>query len=324
VVLGAGPVGCVAALAAARRGPVIMYAPRVDPGLQRVDSVPASLLALLLEFGVHPAEIGVTELHDTRMSSWEKRYPVVVRTRAMAHVMRPQLDLALLRAVQRSPSVTIVRSLDPSASLTARCVIDASGRAAISAANRVRPTEPLLARTRTMTGQFSHATRAFQLAAIPAGYVYRLGTPVSLTFGVVAPKWFRTGSLTRELRELGLGWILAGLPESETMAAGRGGIASVQWSQGPDHPVRIGDAALARDSLSSQGLANGLSDALRGSDDEPDLRRRHEAERQTHLTSLLGEIERCWCGSSSNWVAYRAFLRVHLDAISTAAVAGIT
>ena len=247
VVLGAGPVGCLAALAAARRGPVALHAPRANPGLPRVDSVPAPLLALLLEFGIHPAEIGVTELQDTRMASWERRDPVILRTRATAHVMRPDLDLALRRVVEHSPAVTIVHTLDPHSLRTAVQVIDASGRAAVSAIRRVRPTEPLVARTRTARGQFSRAARAFQLAAMPGGYVYRLGTPSSLTLGIVAPKRFHHAAMPWELRRLGLGWILAGLPPPETMGTGRNGIASVQWSEGPERPIRVGDAALARE-----------------------------------------------------------------------------
>jgi hypothetical protein len=241
-----------------------------------VDSVPASLLALLLEFGVHPAEIGVSELQDTRMASWESRDPVVLRTRATAHVKRPELDLALHREVARSPAVTIVHSLDPNVSRTAVRVIDASGRSAVSAVRRVRPAKPFLARTLTTSGNFSRAARAFQLAAMPGGYVYRLGTPDMLTFGIVALRRLHHAALSCELRQLGLGWILAGLPSLEAMGVGRSGIASVQWSEGPEHPIRVGDAALARDSLSSQGMANGLSDALQASKDEAGLSRRHK------------------------------------------------
>jgi hypothetical protein len=320
VVMGAGPVGCMAALAAARTGPVILHAARDNPGQPRVDSVPAPLLALLLEFGIHPAEIGVTELQDTRMASWASRDPVVLRTRAIAHVMRPQLDLALRREVLRSPAVTIVPTLDPYVSRTAARVIDASGRTAVTAVRRVRPTEPLVARTITATGHFSRAARAFQLAAMPDGYVYRLGTPALLTFGVVAPKRFHSAAVARKLRQLGLGWILTGLPSPETMAAGRSGIASVQWSEGPRHPIRVGDAALARDSLSSQGMANGLSDALQASENETGLWRRHKEEHQAHLASLIREIEWCWCGNSSNWMAYKTFLRGHLDATDAVSV----
>ena len=315
VVLGAGPVGCMAALAAARTGPVILYGRRDNPGPPRVDSVPAPLLALLLEFGVHPAQIGVSELEDTRMASWGSRDPVVLRTRATAHVMRPELDRALRREVERSPAVTIVPTLDHHAWRTAARVIDASGRSAVSALRRVQPAEPFVARTITATGQFSRAARAFQLAAMPGGYVYRLGTPALLTFGIVAPKRFRHEAVACELRRLGLGWILSGLPSLETMPAGRSGIASVQWSEGTHHPIRVGDAALARDSLSSQGIANGLSDALHASKDETGLWRRHKEERQAHLTSLVREIEWCWCGSSSNWMGYQTFLRRHLDAM---------
>jgi hypothetical protein len=310
----------MAALAAARTGPVILHAARDNPGPPRVDSVPAPLLALLLEFGIHPAEIGVTELQDTRMASWESRDPVVLRTRAMAYVMRPELDLALRREVLRSPAVTIVPTLDPHASRTAARVIDASGRTAVSAVRRVRPTEPFVARTITATGQFSRAARAFQLAAMPDGYVYRLGAPALLTFGIVAPKRFHSAAVARKLRQLGLGWILNGLPSLETMVAGRSGIASVQWSEGPHHPIRVGDAALARDSLSSQGMANGLSDAVQASENETGLWRRHKEERQAHLASLMREIERCWCGSSCNWLAYKTFLRGHLDAMNAVSV----
>jgi hypothetical protein len=238
----------------------------------------------------------------------------------MAYVMRPELDLALRRVVLRSPAVTIVPTLDPHASRTAARVIDASGRTAVSAVRRVRPTEPFVARTITATEQFARAARAFQLAAMPDGYVYRLGAPALLTFGIVAPKRFHSAAVARKLRQLGLGWILTGLPSLETMAAGRSGIASVQWSEGPHHPIRVGDAALARDSLSSQGMANGLSDAVQASENETGLWRRHKEERQAHLASLMREIERCWCGSSCNWVAYKTFLRGHLDAMNAVSV----
>jgi hypothetical protein len=310
----------LAALAAARTGPVILYGRRDNLGPPRVDSVPAPLLALLLEFGVHPAEIGVSDLEDTRMASWESRDPVVLRTRATAHVMRSELDRALRREVERSPAVTIVHTIDHDAWRTAARVIDASGRSAVSAVRRVRPAKPFLARTITATGQFSRAVRAFQLAATPGGYVYRLGTPALLTFGIVAPKQFRHEAVACELRRLGLAWILSGLPSLETMAAGRSGIASVQWSEGPQHPIRVGDAALARDSLSSQGITNGLSDALHASEDETGLWRRHNEERQAHLASLIRQIEWCWCASSSNWMGYQAFLKRHLDAMKAVSV----
>jgi hypothetical protein len=308
----------MAALAAARAGPVILHAPRDNPGLPRVDSVPAPLLALLLEFGVHPAEIGVAELQDTRTVSWESPGPAVLTARATAHVMRPELDLALRRMVERSPAVTIVDRLDLNVPRTAACVIDATGRSAVSAVRRVRPAEMFAAWTRTVAGRVSRAARAFQLAAMPGGYVYRLGTPTLLTFGLVTPKRFHRLAIARELRQAALAWILADLPPFEKMAAGRSGMASVQWSEGPDHPIRIGDAALARDSLSSQGLANGLSDALQVAKGEPSRWWRRKKERQAHLTSLAGEIERCWCRTSSHWTAYHAFLRGHLAAMDDA------
>lgn len=152
------------------------------------------------------------------------------------------------------------------------------------------------------------------------GYVYRLGTPALLSFGIVAPGRLPLAAMPCELRQLGLGWILGGLPSLETMTVGRSGIASVQWGEGPDHPIRVGDAALARDALSSQGLANGLSDALQASEDEKGLWRRHKEECQAHLTSLIREIQRCWCGNSSDWIGYQTFLMGRLDAMQVVTV----
>jgi hypothetical protein len=49
-------------------------------------------------------------------------------------------------------------------------------------------------------------------------------------------------------------------PALQDMFANCAREASVQWAE--DGAVRIGDAALARDALSSQGLATGASEAL--------------------------------------------------------------
>jgi hypothetical protein len=311
-------VGCIAALAAARIGPVIHVVPHEANVAPQVDSVPAPLLALLLEFGVHPAEIGVDDLQDTRMVSWESRDPAILRTRGTAHVKRPALDLALRAAAARSPAVTTVRTPGGNTLMSAEHGIDASGRSAVSAVRRVRPTDPWVARTFSVAGRFSRAARAFQLAAFPTGYVYRLGIPDLLTFGIVAPKRHHHTAIEDELRRLNAGWILAGLPSLDTMAVGRGGITSVQWTEGLNRLIRVGDAALARDSLSSQGIANGISDALRAAQGEAASRRRQMEERQAHLTSLIGMIERCWCASSSVWVEYRGFLARHLKALDVA------
>ena len=87
VVVGAGPVGLAAVLAAARRGRSLLVArrtPAAEP--PRIDAVPAPFLALLLELGVHPDLLGVRRLHDTRLVAWERAEPEVIRGPATAHM----------------------------------------------------------------------------------------------------------------------------------------------------------------------------------------------------------------------------------------------
>jgi hypothetical protein len=62
--------------------------------------------------------------------------------------------------------------------------------------------------------------------------------------------------------DTGAGWVLKGLGSFDSIQAGKGGVASVQWSAGPAAPLRVGDASLARDSLSAQGLCSGISDVI--------------------------------------------------------------
>ena len=315
VVIGAGPVGCLAALAAARTGPVVLVARHDQPSLRRVNSVPAPLLGLLVEFGIHPAELGVQDLCETRTVAWHTPEPETRPTRATAHVARPDLDLALRRAVARLPAISVMAGLDPEVEHRAARTIDASGRAAVSAIRRVGPPVPFVARTLTAEGRFAPADRPFRLAAQAEGYVYRLATPTLVAFGIVAPKPGRDMPSEDELGRRGLGWMLDGLPPLGTMASGRGGAASVQWSEGANGTIRAGDAALARDPLSSQGIANGLSDALAAVEDPARLTVRHSRERRTHLTSLVHMLDACWYRDGEGWSGYRAFLREHIARI---------
>jgi len=68
-------------------------------------------------------------------------------------------------------------------------------------------------------------------------------------------------SLERQLQEVGAGWILIGLPALASLIPGKVSAASVQWAT-DGAGWRIGDALWARDTLSSQGLAAGISEAL--------------------------------------------------------------
>jgi hypothetical protein len=105
VIVGAGTVGLLTALAASRRGRVLVVTNRkaraagalpaegdfrfAAEGVSsaqcprsrgygsrsrapRIDAVPVSFLALLVEFGVHPAEIGSDSVHTPGLSPGER------------------------------------------------------------------------------------------------------------------------------------------------------------------------------------------------------------------------------------------------------------
>jgi hypothetical protein len=314
VVLGAGPVGLVAALAAARRGRTLLIAPRLPTvtDLPRIDAVPATFLTLLLEFGIHPATIGVRkQLHDARLVAWEGTEPAIIRGPAAAHIERSALEGALGDVVRQTPRIEVAHKAAatiPPAGL----IIDATGRRAVSAERRIGPPEQWVARSFWHAGRFSAAAQAFRIAALPDGYAYRLGNGDRLVLGMVGRAAARPpDQVGRYLREAGAGWLLTGLPALTEMHAGRGGMTSVQWSEGGSIP-RIGDAELARDTLASQGLATGVSDAVRLAAGETTPGAfwvlRQQEQRERHLSTLIAMIKRCRFRNSTAWAQYADFL----------------
>ena len=315
-ILGAGPVGLAAALALANRGDVRLTALGlpVATDAPRVDMVPAAFLAFLLELGVHPGQIGVQDLHDVRHVAWSNAAPESVRGAAVAHVERPGLELALLAALERmsGSSIAVLRAADP-ASLAER-VIDATGRRAVSATRTIGLGEPWIARVYSRYGGFDKAGQAFRIAALPAGYIYRLGSPRLLVVGVVISK--AEGGMTAKdietyIYAAGAGWVLNGFGSLEAQQTGKGGVASVQWFDGPAQPLRVGDASLARDSLSSQGLASGVSDAVElirnlGGANRWPARQRDQLKR--HLAFLNHLLKGSRFCAEPPWVDYRRFL----------------
>ena len=322
IVLGGGPVGCMAALAAARAGPVLLIEPRIHQAASapRIDAVPAPLLALLIEFGVHPAELGVSDLHDTALSAWEDADPVCSRTPAKAHIERVALERALHARVGRTRAIVVSARRDEVEWHSDARVIDATGRQAVTASRRVQPSTPKFARIFTLDGSFALTEQGFRIAALPAGYVYRLGSATLLTVGFVGGRHAVAAPaqiIESWIRESGAEWILQGLPPLAAMRSGRGGVASVQFSEGDagngGRTVRVGDAALARDSLSSQGIANGISDALHGLADPEAASIRRDAQLRTHLTSLLTTIRRGRFHADPGWAGYIEFLSGCMD-----------
>ena len=76
--------------------------------------------------------------------------------------------------------------------------------------------------------------------------------------------------------------------------------------------LRLGDAALARDALASQGLATGLSDARLAA--RPEWTTDDAAERSAdglrrHLRSLSGVLETCAHRHEPAWQAYTTWVR---------------
>ena len=121
--------------------------------------------------------------------------------------------------------------------------------------------------------------------------------------------------LERTLLSAGARWLLEGFPPLETASTGRAYAASVQWSENSPCAA-IGDAALARDILSSQGLATGFSDALYGvaSQTEGEAKLcedRRISERAAHLRLLARLFASCRYRDRADWIQYFDFVASH-------------
>jgi flavin-dependent dehydrogenase len=101
------------------------------------------------------------------------------------------------------------------------------------------------------------------------------------------------------------------------MRAGKISSASVQWTRGKVG-LRIGDAALAKDTLSSQGLASGISEALyaaalRKEEEQTLFSLRQIEQRQAHLNSLAHLIARCRFRQQEAWQQYAGFIAARIN-----------
>lgn len=329
IVVGSGPVGMIAALQLSQRCRTALIAHRLpspaDP--PSVEAVPAPLLALLLEFGIHPQQIGVDRLFETRFSAWETATPMRNVGPAMAHVERPALDLALLSKVLAAKRLKIVTGRFSTGRLQAmvgpgwgKCrLLDGSGKRAVSANEILRPGKPWASRSFWVASRGCPASREFRMAALPGGYVYRLGAAGYVGFGRVGRGKMLTASaaeFTRQLRRYAADWVLDGLPPIDTMQPGKVAPASVQWAAGNSF-IAIGDAALARDPLSSQGLSCGISEALYAAAidtlrDEQMFLSRQAAQRSAHLQALTKIIASCRHRDEDAWKGYAEFVARHV------------
>jgi hypothetical protein len=319
-ILGSGPVALACALLRARREPVRLlvssHAPRQVP---RIEVVPAQTLALLLDLGVHPHALGVHRLERERLIAWGNPQPVRLNMPAAAHVQRPVLEQALWAQVARQSAIS-VHALEPAAALaearrledSGAWLIDATGRAAALAHTIARSRQPWVARLFHVSTPTAPAP--FMAAALPDGYVYRAQGPGFATVGFVGRGAWLSGTSCEIYQRMAQGtadWLVDDLSECEWTDAGSWP-AGLQWTD-IGLGLAIGDAALARDALSSQGLANGLSDAchaakLDGESSRQSLLRRMLEGRRAHINALVRMLETCHCREQPIWLQYGAFL----------------
>lgn len=273
IVLGAGPVGLMAALRARQMGLSVKVITDRIPTLEdpfRLEAVPAQLIALFVEFGVHPKLIGVERTHQHRFTQWQTAEVVAAAAPASAHVTRPALDVALLHLADRADvAINVVgssaRFAADEASTDGPVILDSTGRSAVTARHISRPDVPLVCRTFTQTARSGVELDGFSVAAGPQGYAYRLGNAQRIALGVVGHGALLRGSADVVVANIQTfaPWIVEGIDCSE-LVSGCAGAASLQWCSSTTQGVQlIGDARLARDALASQGIALGISDALK-------------------------------------------------------------
>jgi len=199
-------------------------------------------------------------------------------------------------------------------------LIDATGRRCFTATKTVHPVKRWAARTFLAPRRSSEDDPELKIAALPEGFVYRLGSSRHVVLGFAGRNTAIAGTpseLEQRLLEEGSGWILNGLPRISELIPGKSSVASIQWSI-DGVGLMVGDAALSRDSLSSQGVAAGISDALycasalRNGDDLGLLRLRRVEQREAHLRSLQQTIQTCRFRNESTWKDYADFVALHL------------
>lgn len=306
-IFGAGPAGLIAALRARQLGAeVTVYTPCLvpDAAVFRLEVVPAQIVALLVEFGVHPGRLGVDRLFEARRTQWEGG-AIESRGPPVAHIARPALEHALLEVALRAGVRIEVAARHDAAQ---DGLIDATGRTAISAGVRRKPRRPIVARTFALPVAGRERDMPFAIAAGPQGYAYRLGNRLGSSLGIVGRGALIGGDARESLERVRAfaPWLVDDIAAADC-APGAAGPASAQWSEGGGKTRRVGDAALARDALASQGLAIGLSDALAAVAPAPPATPPADA-RGSHFRQVAALIRRSPFAREPDWASYLAFL----------------
>lgn len=322
-VVGSGPAALAHALFASAAAPVVLCGRRrsAAPGVERV---PAALLTLLLEVGIIPAELDVDHLTTKRLVAWEDGAPAERLGPACAHLDRAALVEALWGRVEDRPDVHL-RELTPwftrpgvegrfvAGGWMARRLVDATGRRALTARRHVRPPRPWVATCCTV--ERGDLDAMMMVAAGPDGYGYRLGSARCLTVAWVGPHppLRDAAALRRRLDDEGAGWLSRGVPFGGGRWSRRVASVDVPVRAAAPNVVAIGDAALARDALASQGASMALSDARLAATPigAAILERRHGDGLERHLRSLCAAIDTSRYRDQPTWSTYRRWVDGH-------------
>ncbi|WP_141710936.1 hypothetical protein [Paraburkholderia nodosa] len=323
-IIGVGPAALACALWRARHERVFVTPPlkaASQADASWIEAVPMKSIAELVELGVHPHDLGVREFVRTRAIAWRSPEPEIIDTAPAAHLERPALERALLALAMRNRRIEFLPRRAPAwpaeQDSTHRRresrIVDASGRRAVAATHVYRCRRPWVARTFAIDCDARRAIAPLMVAALPHGYLYRAAGAHFTTIGIVGRGHMLAGSGAEVCERLLNGaarWAVADLATRTWHCTGSRP-ASMQWAEF-GNAVAIGDAAFARDALSSQGLASSLTDAryaalIETDDDCRTLAMRSRLARDTHAASLLRMLREVWC-TSEHWRQYQAEL----------------
>jgi len=277
VVLGAGPAGAVAALGLARLGyaVAVVDAPALRP---RRESFSARVVEALRTNGLEAA-LATLEPVGSRLVRWAGTSREIA---GEAQVERGGFDAGLAsdlaahgvrvvrgeakRVVAEGAGVRV--ALASGESLEAAFALEARGRAAPSGGRRERGPE-----TTCVVQRWRGSARAARTAVISLenGWLWLaddgrggLTTQLALDAAEAPARHELRGTLEQSLRADACAreWLHGAAPEGEAFARAATAVLSVTAGSDPAVTLRVGDAALAVDPLSGNGVFQALSTAL--------------------------------------------------------------
>jgi hypothetical protein len=267
VIAGGGIAAAASAMALLSSGikPVLLCCAR--PSMRMVEAIPGIAGPLLAALGILPRVAAISQIGPGVDNLWQSEQPVRLST-PLLQVDRTTLASTMLtEAVTRGASIHTCRYL-PRVRRHAHGVlvaidgqrfefdaaIDATGRSAIWMGPCVRVRHAVAT---IFTAPPMHPSQPLKIQKFSDGWAYRVGTPAYTTIGVLASQNVRYKILPESIR--GLMWP----SDSRISLVGRR-VAFVQWSPESvtDRVVAVGDAALAHDPVSGQGIRFAIASAL--------------------------------------------------------------